>query len=403
MQQGHPYSRIFPSLAFGLLLPIFLCGATPGSTDPIKEVLVPIWGEHIRISYPAQFLPPSPAAIDDHGIPHFYHQLAKSNYHPLLYSLRQVRRTLKLNDWLYYQLIEAAIKQTFSHRSKADRTLTVWFLLAQSGMDVRIGYRAKEVYLYAYSDEHLFRVPLVNDGGRTYFNLSTQRQAVQEDGAPLYFILFQPNPNGASFRFGLQSLPLLRPRPEQQQLKFLADGAWQHLEVTVDATMKMLMEQYPQLDETAYLDIPLSAALERTLIPQLEQLMMGKSPQQRAAFLAAFTRSAFAYQEDHAQFGYSRPMSAEEVLLHPYSDCEDRVALYVQLSKHLLGLPMLVVAFPDHLTLAVALPQTKGEAVRYENRNYYFCDPTGPAYSQSIGTVPQGYEKSPFRILKAYP
>ena len=95
-------------------------------------------------------------------------------------------------------------------------------------------------------------------------------------------------------------------------------------------------------------------------------------------------------------------MVAEEVFLYPYSDCEDRSALYVRLVQELLGLPMIILAYPDHLTVGVALPQTKGGFVRYKSKAYYICDPTGPANSAVVGEVPEGYEDTPFDIIKEY-
>ena len=95
-------------------------------------------------------------------------------------------------------------------------------------------------------------------------------------------------------------------------------------------------------------------------------------------------------------------MVAEEVFLYPYSDCEDRSALFIRLAEELLGLPMIVLAYPDHLTVGVALPQTKSGFVRYNSKAYYVCDPTGPVNSDAVGKIPEGYEDTPYEIIKEY-
>lgn len=162
------------------------------------------------------------------------------------------------------------------------------------------------------------------------------------------------------------------------------------------------MAEYPLIDEAEYLDIPFSATLSASLFPQLEQLLAGKSEWEKAELLAAFTRSSFAYKEDKEYFGYSKPMAAEEVFLYPYSDCEDRSALYIRLAEELLGLPMIALAYPDHLTVGIALPRTKNGFVRYKGEAYYICDPTGPANSAEVGVVPAGYENAPFEVIRKY-
>ena len=83
-------------------------------------------------------------------------------------------------------------------------------------------------------------------------------------------------------------------------------------------------------------------------------------------------------------------MIADEVFFYPYSDCEDRSALFYALVRELLDLPMIVVAFPDHLTVAVSLEEElPGAVISYQGRRYYICDPTGPVNSSEIGIFPK--------------
>ena len=48
-------------------------------------------------------------------------------------------------------------------------------------------------------------------------------------------------------------------------------------------------------------------------------------------------------------------MIPDEVLHYPVSDCEDRSALYFALVRDLLNLPVVAIAYNDHLSVAVAL------------------------------------------------
>ena len=108
------------------------------------------------------------------------------------------------------------------------------------------------------------------------------------------------------------------------------------------------------------------------------------------------------YKEDHDHFGKSKPMIADEVFHYSFSDCEDRSALFYNLVKELLDLPMIMIAYPDHLTIGVALTQQIGNPINYKGRKYYICDPTGPSNSTRIGSVPKNYERKSFEILADY-
>ena len=96
-------------------------------------------------------------------------------------------------------------------------------------------------------------------------------------------------------------------------------------------------------------------------------------------------------------------MVAEEVFLHPYSDCEDRSALFYHLVKSLLDLPMVVIAYSDHITVGVAIPDFEGEYIKYQGKKFFICDPTGPEGSLELGRFPKGYKYKKYKVIHAYP
>jgi len=123
---------------------------------------------------------------------------------------------------------------------------------------------------------------------------------------------------------------------------------------------------------------------------------------ERIEFLVSFTRSAFNYKEDNEYFGHSKPMVPEELFGYNFSDCEDRSALFFALVRDLLNMPMAVVAYNDHLTIAVGSDRIKGDSFMHKGQRYVFCDPTGPKDSSRIGQIPPGYENKSFHIIGTY-
>ncbi len=385
-----------------LLLSLLL---TLGKTLPAsncEEITIPFFTEQVPIQYQTDLLQIPRPEMTELGLRAYFRQMSTTEYDVLIRSLQQARRAFRLNDWLYYKLVRQVLMQIYGQHEPVDRTLSAWFILSQSGYDTRLTYFEDEAYLYVFTMDEVFEAPMIQDRGRSFINLTEVRAGSGQQRA-LYMLGFVPNPDGHAFTFTFKDLPRLRPMLKRQEVSFFYQKEWHALEVEVDENIAAYMEDYPIVAETQYLEVPMSPQLMKSLIPPLRDMLKGKNEWQTAELLAAFTRSAFEYKEDKAYFGCSKPMVAEEVFIHPFSDCEDRTALFFQLAKILLPLPTLLIAYPDHLTLAMALPPAPGSTIPYEGHNYYFTDPTGPVRDHKVGQVPKGYEQKPFTVLKHYP
>jgi hypothetical protein len=367
-----------------------------------QELRLSFYTETVRLVYDQPLAQVPSPAVEERSIRQFYLRQKEQPPSTLLHSLQKTRRTLRLNDWLYYELILKTLHALLPEGNKNDKTFWAWVLLSQTGFDTRLAYLGQEVFLYVYTQDRIYEAPVIQDDGRSYVNLTAIPDGPQEQRA-LYLLDLPQSNSGHAFSFRLRELPLLRPIIEERQVKFRYKDEQYEWTVKVDRNIANFMDGYPILSEASYLETPLSDSLAQSLYPHLKKLAAGKNEWQTAELLAAFTRSAFVYKEDKEYFGKSKPMVAEELLLYPYSDCEDRTAMFFNLVQEVLGLPALLVAYPDHLTMAIALPQSKGSRIRYEGKDYYICDPTGPANSHEIGIVPKGYESVPFSILKSYP
>ncbi|MDR1348574.1 MAG: hypothetical protein LBJ63_09155, partial [Prevotellaceae bacterium] len=70
---------------------------------------------------------------------------------------------------------------------------------------------------------------------------------------------------------------------------------------------------------------------------------------------------------------------AEETIASAYSDCDDRAILFAQLVRRLLGLPVVLIYYPQiHLATAIQFdnPTTEGDYVMVDGKKYLICDPT---------------------------
>ena len=380
-----------------LLFPFKLLLANPGS---IEHVNVDFYGEKIPLTFNKDMLIPFQGKVGDDKLVQYYKNLENTSFDIFLNELDKVKNHLQLNDWLYYKLMKAALNKCTSY-SKIQTELISWFLLSKKGWDTRLAYNGKNVYVYVFTKDDLFEVPMIDDQNKTFVNLSeidSKRRLKQA----VYLLNFTPSPQGQTFSFYLKHLPLFQPQEETRSYLFEYKGQQHEIEVKIDEKIKKLMADYPVFSEREYLEVPFSETVKNSLLPQFKVLLKGKTTSEALQILVAFTRSSFRYKRDQEYFGQSKPMIAEEVFHYPFSDCEDRSALFYSLVKELLDLPMIIIAYPDHLTIAVSFDNKKGDIIKYKGKEYFICDPTGPINSYNIGQIPQEFKHTKFEIIGNY-
>lgn len=365
-----------------------------------NEILtIPFYSETLTIPYNQDIRLDFNSKLEEAAIVNFYEALEDTEYEGMIYAIKKHQSKLMLNDWLVYELTQKIIHEIYTNNSRKEKVLANWFLLSKLGYDTRLAFLKNEVFIYVRSADDIYETPLIEDGGNKFVGLTEMQYKRTSSNKRVYMLNFLARPNGKNFNFSLNDLPRLKVEEIQKKFQFNWEGASHEIIVQCDKTLVEVMKKYPVIDETDYVRTPFSATLKASLLPQIRTIIAGKSINETLKILATFTRSAFKYREDESYFGRSKPMIRDEVFFYPYSDCEDRTALFYGLVDELLGLPMIIVAFPDHLTLAVALDNPIGPSIEYKGKKFYICDPTGPSNSSEIGSVPKGYERQSFEIL----
>ena len=381
---------------------IYWFALTTGSFGWANQTIeTQFYSEKLSLAYNPEMILNQKIEVEEADMIQYYQAMEKVDYQTFLQDIQEKKEVLGLNDWLYYQLLRKALDKIYSRQPVVNRELTSWFLLSKAGYDTRLTYRKRNAYVYVYTRDEVFEVPLIKEGDRTYVNLTSihSKNNIQE---ALYMLNFVPNPEGMALSFYLKELHKLQTKMKTRESKFHFHKATYQMKVKFDQTVIDLMSQYPFFAEKEYLEVPLSSTVSQSLLPQLKDLIKDKTEKEALEFLVAFTRSSFKYKEDKEYFGASKPMIADEVFYYPFSDCEDRSALFYALVKELLQLPMVIIAFEDHLTIGVAIPQFNGNPIRFNGNDYFICDPTGPINSTVVGEFPSGYQNKPFEIIGFY-
>lgn len=328
----------------------------------------------------------------------FWTMMSGSKYEPAIESVNAARRELRLDDWGYVALWRDAV-QALQPERKAEQNLLLWYFLVKSGYDVRLGYAGPEVHLFVAVKQQVFSTKFTRVGPQTYYAVL----AADRGDSIGSFYTYE-----ASYPVKLKPLDITsastsftRPVTAQRALSFEYRGEPIKLNVPYDRRLVQYMGSFPQSEFAVYYATDGSQLLRQTLLAELKKYTATMNEEEAVNFLLAFVQKAFAYKTDDDQFGYEKYFFVEESFFFPYSDCEDRSVLFAWLAHELVGVKMIGVLYPGHMTTAVALRQVKPgfATVEHQGARFVIADPT--YIGASVGMAMPFYAKlKPNRVVE---
>ncbi|KAA5537524.1 hypothetical protein F0919_04400 [Taibaiella lutea] len=343
--------------------------------------------------------------ISSYSIQEFYDSLNQSDYQPIINTLLAFKEKNKLDDWLYYQLIRKAAQQISPKSENYNRyTLYKWFLLNKSGYNASLAIRDSELLFYAQSNDNIYDIPYYFKDGRQFVCLNLH------DFGRLDFEEKEPNevavkiPEGKNpFTYRITSMPEFSDNDyAEKDIQFDYKNKAYLFKVKVNSQIQSIFANYPVVDYESYFNIPLSKETYNSLIPELKEQVKGMNQKNGVDYLMRFTRNAFSYENDQQNFGKEKRLSPEQTLLNKYSDCDDRAALFFCLVKEIYNLPMIVLAYPTHVTIAVKFDKSVGKPIMYKNKQYSVCEPTPQTEDLSVGQLSSKLKDVPFQVAYEY-
>jgi len=346
------------------------------------------------------------ASLSQESIKEFYEKLNATDFRPLVSSLYSYREKQKLDDWLFYQLIRKTAQQ-FSPKAENYFSYTVykWFLLTKSGYDAILRITGNKMLFYVQSDETVYNVPYVYQDNKQYVCLNYHDYGNNIDFEKEKFNTVAIDLTGPkkAFTYKVNTLPDIRSGDYiEKDLGFNYYQQQYHFTIKLYPEIKSLFRNYPTADYSNQFSIPLSKETYNSLIPQLKDVVSPMNVTNGVDYLMRFTRSAFLYERDTVIFGREKRLSPEETLLYDQSDCEDRAALFFYLVKEIYDLPMIVLSYPNHVTVAVKFDKPVGKPIIYNGATYYICEATPQKKDLHIGKSLPGLDKSSFEVVYAY-
>lgn len=324
-------------------------------------------------------------SMNNNEISDFWKYMSTSDFEPIVSEIKNVRKKLLLNDWGTYMLIRKVGEKVANHDNS--KVLFSWFMLNKLGFDTKIGYFNNDIFLLVPTRQPIYEITYFKFNKVKYYAINTAE--TKKSIKQLY--TYKGKYPGAinKFDLSLNKLPLIIDKKESRNLAFNYKNKNYKVSVAFNKNYINFFKKYPQTDIQVYFTAEASNDLRLSLLNDLRPIVKGKSEEEAVNIVLRFVQTAFKYKTDQQQFGYEKYFLPDETLYYPYSDCEDRSVLFAYLVRNLLGLNVVGLDYPGHISTAVSFNgKVTGDSFMYSGKRFMIADPT--YINASVGmTMPQ--------------
>ena len=386
---------------FGLLL-----GFAPGlQSQSLQKVHFDFYGDPVDLPFDAASFVDFKDSLTDQSVNSFYQQMEQSHFEPVIKALLEFKETNKPDDWLYYQLIRKTAQSISPKAENYQRyTLYKWFFLCKTGYDAIVTINENKILFYVQSDDVIYNIPYRVKDGKQYVCLNYHDYGSIDFTKTTFREVIIPVPEAkTAFSYKVTRLPNFNPADYQDRdIQFTYNENEYHFKVKLNPQVKTIFANYPVVDYSTYFNIPLTSVTYGSLIPELKEKVKGMRVKDGVDYLMHFTRYAFLFKPDEQVFGQEKRLTPEQTLLYDNSDCEDRAGLFFYLVKEIYNLPMIVLEYPKHVSIAVKFDKAYGNSIVYNGVRYSVCEPSSQKDDLRIGKLPPFLRHSAFEVPYVY-
>ncbi|WP_369411678.1 hypothetical protein [Longitalea arenae] len=386
---------------------IFLVSFTTGPIAGLGQaVQFDFCGEPIGFDFDKSTIPQSSDLSTAAAITSFYQSLESVDYDPVINALLAYKNKLRPDDWLFYQLIRKTAQLISPKANDYHRyTLYKWYFLTRCGYDAMLATSGNYLLFYIRCDENIYNIPTRTVDGKQYVCLNYHDYGNNIDFQKNRFAVIDlPVPEkGSNFSYKITRLPEFRPSDyKEKDLRYSYNDLEYSFKIKLNTQIQTLFTNYPVVDYALYLNIPLSKETYYSLIPLLKKKVKRMNVKNGVDYLLRFTRYAFLFEPDTEIYGGEKRLSPEQTLLYDQSDCEDRVALFYCLVKEIYDLPMIVLSYPKHVTIAVQFNKPYGKPIIYNGQKYTICEPSPQKEDLMVGQLLPELKQAPYEVTYVY-
>jgi hypothetical protein len=385
---------------------LILIGHFSAIGQPIPQILqVGYFGDTLTIESRTDLQVDLQKPVDEKAVKQFYNAISNTNFQGIVKSLITYKQDKQLDDWLFYQLIRRTAQQLSPKAENYERyTLYKWFLLIKCGYNAQLAFVNEKLLFYVQSDENIYDIPLFNLDGKQFVCLNIHDFGkIDFEKDKLIKVDISVPEAVHSFSYRVKQIPDFNIKEyNEKELVFNYEDRENRYKVKFNPSLEKMFNNYPSTDFETYFNIPLSRVTYGSLIPGLKEKLKDMKQEKGVDYLMNFTRHAFMFQTDQENFGTEKRLSPEQTLMNTKSDCDDRAALFYFLVKEIYNIPMIVLVYPSHVTIALELNQPIGTPVVYNGRKFSVCEPTPQRLELPVGQLMPELKSVAYQVVYEY-
>lgn len=363
-----------------------------------ENITINFYGRSLRFDVPKNLRLTSKGTREKH-ISEYYESMRQNDpNHLLQHQLSNAVNQMGLNEWGYFALLRSISEKAFNDVN--DRVLFSFYMLHSSGFKARVG-RGSE------SGNLLLLLALDNSKevySTTFFRIKgTKFYTVYGNGKKGESVFsYNENADYSGLKeIGLDFTKTLNIAACDKQRKLHLNKVNMDVSIPYSTSHLRYYDEIPTTVFPIYFKTSIAPEAEQVFAQIFNTLSKQYNKVQLVDIMLNFVQTAFAYKIDELQFGREKYFFPEEVIGCPFSDCEDRSALFAWLVKRYIGYDIIGVLFNDHLTTAVCFgsdAQLEGKSVISHGKRYIVCDPT--YRNAAIGTVMPQHVNAKYEIVE---
>ena len=332
-----------------------------------------LYGLHLSI--PAPGIAPedikSGSSIQQQAVA-YWKKINKTDLTKVLDALTEASLLYSLGDWCTFKAVEQYATTWAGEYKNASHIMTQ-YLMINMGYDVRLSVSEGKIILLLPFEQEVYGTSYIPISGKRYY-LHTPTS----DSHALLSTCVLPKEHVCDQMNLIKNEPIRLPRKNKL---FTVEDTDLHITGNLNLNIIQMQQEFPLMASPCYAASLHDDSIRLSIVMQLKKQVKDLPEEEAANALLHFVERAFEYKTDRDQFGpgVEKPFFFEEMLYHPYCDCEDRSIFYSYLVKHVLGLDVVLIHFPGHACTAVAFsepPRRRTCTYTYKGKRFYICDPT---------------------------
>lgn len=349
-----------------------------------NHVVIDFYGQSIVFEYDANIIFQTALKPNEQELKKFHNYILRSNFASLLTQLQVYQHDLRLNDWLYYNLVDRLSRSIDKRETNA--SFLTWFLLGKSGYKNQVTFLKNKLLIWLESEENSISglrqmrdSYCINCGNTSFQTHGLSRFNPFQNNKKAFSFLFDPLPNFSTRNYRSKTFSLNLP-----------DSSAKIIEVKFNTELLHCLRDFDGFNMSQVFSVPLSPGANNLLIA-IAEIVADFSDSAKVEYITAFTRKVSKYKADQATFQKEKWMSPEEYLYYDSGDCEDRSSFLFFALKQIVKRPLVIIDYPDisHVNIGISLELKKKPNFYYDGLPYYVVEPTA-----IFGVIPLGEDVS---------